>query len=195
MQNPIGAARPPNPFNPGSPVDPADFVGRVQELENFRQKLRQTAGGSLASMAVAGWYGVGKTSFLHKCKAIADEQNALVIYFSLNEIDEFTRERLARVLVERVKEKVREEVIFRRISDRITKAVEKIRIKTESGLEFSFAGGPDTSYPNLQSALKAAWDALKGSKTAIVFLIDEAQTLYFISGPCWSSCSRKGFLS
>lgn len=177
MQNYAGTARPPNPFNPGSPIDPSDFVGRVQELENFRQKLRQTAGGSLASMAVAGGYGVGKTSFLHKCKAIADEHNALVIYFSLNEIDEFTRERLARVLIERVKEKVREEVLFKRVSDRIVKIVEKIRIKTEIGLEFDFAGGSDTAYPNLQSALRAAWNALKGSKTAIVFLIDEARAL------------------
>src|SRR3989338_8402226 len=104
MQNIKGAMMKPNPFNPGSPVDPTDFVGRVQELENFRQKLTQTASGSLASMAVAGGYGVGKTSFLHKCKTIAEGQNALAIYFSLNEFAELTRESLARVMIERLQE-------------------------------------------------------------------------------------------
>lgn len=81
MANGDTAVKPPNPFNPGTPVDPTDFVGRVKELENFKQKLRQTESGSLASMAVAGGYGVGKTSFLHKCKSIAEEEGALVIYF------------------------------------------------------------------------------------------------------------------
>ena len=98
MEKSTSVANPPNPFNPGSPVDPHDFVGRVSELENFHQKLRQTANGSLASMAVVGGYGVGKTSFLHKCKAIAEEQNALTIYFSLNEMDCLTRESLAKIL-------------------------------------------------------------------------------------------------
>src|SRR3989344_6714345 len=95
---------PPNPFNPGSPVDPHDFIGRIQYLEEFKQKLRQTMSGSLASMSVAGGYGIGKTSFLHKCKAITEEMNALPIYFSLNEIDELSREMLAKILIERVQE-------------------------------------------------------------------------------------------
>src|SRR3989338_2702452 len=95
----------PNPFNPGSPVDPNDFIGRVQDLENFKQKLRQTSGGSLASMSVAGGYGIGKTSFLHKSKYIAEQQDALAIYFSLNEMDDLNKETLARILIERVQAK------------------------------------------------------------------------------------------
>lgn len=169
------APRPPNPFNPGSPVDPNDFVGRVQELENFRQKLRQTAAGSLASMAVAGGYGVGKTSFLHKCKTIAEEQNALAIYFSLNEIDDLTRETLARMLIQRVQEKVREESILKRISNDVYKIISRIRITTvgvEVGLRDQSA-----ELPNLQAALSVVWGAIKNSKEAIVFLIDEARVL------------------
>ena len=167
----------PNPFNPGSPVDPQDFVGRIAELENFRQKLNQTSSGSLANMAVVGGYGVGKTSFLHKCKAIAEEFGALTIYFSMNEVDNITdRETLARVLIKRVQEKVREEVILQRISSGILKILQKIRIKTEGGIELSI--GEDTEpYPNLQAALRAAWNALKDNKKAIVFLLDEARVL------------------
>src|SRR3989338_7631219 len=156
---------PPNPFNPGSPVDPNDFVGRVQDLENFRQKLRQTSSGSLASMAVAGGYGIGKTSFLHKCKSIAEEQNALAIYFSLNEMDNLNKETLARILIERIQAKVREEVILQRISDKIFHALKKIKIKTESGIEISFSNEVDNDFPNLHSALSAIWNNLKDIKS------------------------------
>ena len=177
MQKASGAVKAPNPFNPGSPVDPTDFIGRSRELEGFRQKLLQTANGSLASMAVAGGYGVGKTSFLHKCKAIAEEQKALTIYFSLNEIDSLDKETLARVLIERLKEKVREEVILERLSGSAWNALKKIRLKTGVGsLEIGVSENED--FPNLQSALKRAWSALKNNKTAVVvFLIDEARAL------------------
>ncbi|MEK6816448.1 MAG: ATP-binding protein [Nanoarchaeota archaeon] len=171
------AVLPPNPFNPGTPVDPNDFVGRIQELESFRQKLRQTASGSLASMAVAGGYGVGKTSFLHKCKAIANEQNALTIYFSLNEVEELNRETLAKVLIQRLQEKVSEEVILKRISESILNVLKHIKLKTESGIELSFSKEEDSEFPNLHSALSAIWRVLKEHKTAIVFLIDEARML------------------
>ena len=141
---------PPNPFNPGSPVNPNDFVGRVQDLESFKQKLRQTSNGSLASMSVAGGYGIGKTSFLHKCKSIAEEQNALVIYFSLNEMGDLDKETLAKMLIERVQAKVREEVILQRISDKIFHALKKIKIKTEGGIEISFSNEINNDFPNLE---------------------------------------------
>ncbi len=168
---------PPNPFNPGSPIDPNDFVGRVQDLENFRQKLRQTSTGSLANISVAGGYGIGKTSFLHKCKSIAEEQNALVIYFSLNEMGDLDKETLAKMLIERAGAKVREEVILQRISEKILNALKRVKIKTESGIEISFSNEIGNSFPNLHSALTAVWSNLKDIKTAIVFLIDEARIL------------------
>lgn len=176
MKNDITAIIPPNPFNPGSPVDPNDFVGRVQELESFRQKLRQTEEGSLASMAVAGGYGIGKTSFLHKCKFIAEEDNALSIYFSLNEMDELNRETLARMLIERLQEKVNEEVILKRISSTIMQTLRKIRVKIGSSVELGL-GDDSENLSNLHSALLAAWQALQNHKKAIVFFIDEARVL------------------
>ncbi len=168
---------PPNPFNPGSPVDPNDFTGRIQYLEDFKQKLRQTISGSLASLSVAGGYGIGKTSFLHKCKVITEEMNALPIYFSLNEMDDLSRETLAKILIERIQEKVKEEVILQRISSGVLKALKQIRVKTEIGIELSIGEFKENTYPNLQSALSAAWKDLQSSKTAIVFMIDEARVL------------------
>lgn len=170
------ADKPPNPFNPGSPVDPSDFVGRVSELENFKQKLRQTAVGLLSSMSVIGSYGIGKTSFLQKCKTIAEEQNALVIYFSLNEAEELDKDTLAKMLISRVKEKVYEEFILKRVSKDVFEVLQRIRIKAEP-FELSLASPEPTLFPNLQSALSASWKAIEGSKKAIVFLIDEATAL------------------
>jgi len=176
MENDISATLPANPFNPGSPVDPHDFVGRMQEIESFRQKLRQTKSGSLASLAVVGGYGIGKTSFLHKCKVIAEEENALAIYFSLNELDELTRETLSRILIERLKEKVNEEVILQRISANITQTLKKIKVKIGDTIELGISDDRETS-TNLHSALTLAWKALKDTKEAIVFFIDEARVL------------------
>ncbi|MBI4210048.1 MAG: ATP-binding protein [Candidatus Diapherotrites archaeon] len=178
MRNDNSAMLSPNPFNPGSPIDPSDFVGRMQELENFRQKLRQTEQGSLASMAVAGGYGIGKTSFLHKCKSIAEENGALSIYFSLNEMDVLNRETLARMLIERLQEKVEEEVILNRISSRILSGLKKIKITIASTMEVELKEDVESQpFPNLHSALLSAWGNLKADKKAIVFLIDEARVL------------------
>ena len=171
------AMLPPNPFNPGSPIDPSDFVGRTQYLEEFKQKLRQTTNGSLASMSVAGGYGIGKTSFLHKCKSIAEEQDALTIYFSLNEMNDLNKETLAKMLIERIQEKVREEMILQRVSSEIFNTLKRIKIKTDSGIELSFNESLRHNSPNLQSALTSIWKHLKEAKTAIVFLIDEARIL------------------
>lgn len=177
MQIDSDAAKPPNPFNPGSPVDPSDFVGRAQELENFRQRLEQTANGSLASMAVAGGYGVGKTSFLHKCKNIAESEGALAIYFSLNELPHICKETLAKMLINRIKVKVHEEVVLERISSRVFETLQRIRLFTDSGVGMGVGPAAQEQYPNLQSALSAAWKALGDSKKAMVFLIDEAGVL------------------
>lgn len=174
MKNQAGASRFPNPFNPGSPVDPNDFVGRTNELDNFLQKLLQTSGGSLASMAVAGGYGVGKTSFLHKCKSIAEGENALTVYFSLNEVDSLDKESLAQVLVSRVRDKVREEVILQRLSKHALDILSKVRVKA-SGVEVGLVSTPE--HTTLQAALSASWKAVSSSRTAIVFLIDEASIL------------------
>ena len=84
---------------------------------------------------------------------------------------------LAKILIERVQEKVKEEVILQRISSSVLGALKRIRVKTESGIELSIGDLKENIFPNLQSALTAAWKDLQKIKTAIVFLIDEARIL------------------
>ena len=174
------AVKPPNPFNPGAAVDPDYFVGRVQELGSFREKLRQTIVGELASMSVAGGYGVGKTSFLHKCSRIAEEEGALTIYFSLNEVDNINKEGIARVLIERLRDKVEEEVILQKLTRSVSDRIKQIRIGASIGITsvgVEIAQNQQAYNPTLQAALKNAWQALENKKKAIVFLIDEAAVL------------------
>lgn len=177
MDNPLSATLTPNPFNPGAPVDPNDFVGRNIELELFRQRLIQTSSGSGASMSVIGGYGSGKTSFLHKCKTIAESNNALTVYYSLSELDKLDKATLSNELVERLKEKVANEVVLKKISKTVFDALKKVRLRIGGAVEIQYNGDQIQSYPTLQSALTAAWNDMKGHKTAIVFLIDEAGVL------------------
>lgn len=177
MEELISAAKPTNPFNPGSPVDPNDFVGRQQYLTEFEQKLRQTAGGSLANMAVTGGYGIGKTSFLHKCNAIAENMGALTVYFSLNEVDkEIDATMLSNILLQRLNEKIRGEVLLKRLSADILNTIKRMKVAA-AGVEISYNDSITEIAPNLQSALTKIWKSLKDKKLAIVFLIDEAGIL------------------
>jgi hypothetical protein len=169
---------PTNPFNPGSPVDPNDFVGRIREIGSFEEKLRQTADGSLSSMAITGGYGIGKTSFLQKCKFIAEEKGALTVYFSINEMDSLNRNTLARMLIQKLKEKVEEEILLERIKNVALDSLKRIKVRIPSGVEISYLNAEsDVVYPNLNAALTAAWKLFKNEKIAVVFLIDEARIL------------------
>lgn len=173
--------RPSNPFNPGSAADPQYFVGRALELENFRQRLMQTADGSIACMSVAGGYGAGKTSFLHKCSSIAEAEGALTIYFSLNEISNINREGVARVLIERLRDKVAQEVILQKLAKSVLETLNRIKVSARVGRGAEISVGLENTKelftPTLHAALICAWEALKGKKKAIVFLIDEAAVL------------------
>lgn len=167
---------PTNPFNAGSPVDPNDFIGRIHEINLFKERLRQTCEGSLASMSITGGYGIGKTSFLHKCKSIAEENGTLTIYFSINEMDTINKNTLASMLIQKLKEKVQEEILLERMKNVAIDSLKHLKLKTPQGYELSYSSS-DKVYPDLNSALAGAWKMVKKDKTGIVFLIDEARIL------------------
>lgn len=55
-----------NPYNPGNPVKPVHFAGRMAEIEEFRVKLAAAKNGFPGSIFVQGEWGIGKTSLLKK---------------------------------------------------------------------------------------------------------------------------------
>jgi len=68
-----------NPFTPGLPIDPKQFVGRNEEIQTFVKSLEQSFYGNPQNLAIMGDRGIGKSSLLKKFESIAREQNCLVV--------------------------------------------------------------------------------------------------------------------
>lgn len=68
-----------NPFTPGLPIDPKEFVGRKEEIKIFSQSLEQSFYGNPQNLAIMGDRGIGKSSLLRKFESIVRDKNCLVI--------------------------------------------------------------------------------------------------------------------
>jgi len=68
-----------NPFTPGLPIDPKQFVGRKDEIKIFSQSLEQSFYGNPQNLAIMGDRGIGKSSLLRKFESIAKERKCLVV--------------------------------------------------------------------------------------------------------------------
>jgi Cdc6-like AAA superfamily ATPase len=60
-----------NPFQPGSPVPPGIFAGRVKEVERIYRAVIQTSHFSPQNVLIVGERGIGKTSIALISKAVA----------------------------------------------------------------------------------------------------------------------------
>ena len=72
---------------PNFPVRPDEFIGRQAYLESFRDSLRHSAiTGRMASFALLGDWGIGKSSLLFKLAATCSERNfrMLPVAFSIS---------------------------------------------------------------------------------------------------------------
>ena len=68
-----------NPFTPGLPINPKQFVGRKEEIQIFVQSLEQSFYGNPQNLAIMGDRGIGKSSLLRKFESIVKEKNCLVV--------------------------------------------------------------------------------------------------------------------
>jgi len=68
-----------NPFTPGLPINPGQFVGRKGELQVFVQSLEQSFYGNPQNLAIMGDRGIGKSSLLRKFESVARDKNCLVV--------------------------------------------------------------------------------------------------------------------
>ncbi len=76
-----------NPFITGFPATPNVFVGRAREIEFFQKALEQTCTSKPATpqnTAITGGWGIGKTSLLNKCLAMATNAQCLVVKTTLS---------------------------------------------------------------------------------------------------------------
>ena len=63
-----------NPFQPGNPVPPGVFAGRLQQLNEISTCIYQTATFNPQNILITGERGIGKTSIAMVTKAIAEKQ-------------------------------------------------------------------------------------------------------------------------
>ena len=61
----------PDPYIPEQVVDPEDFIGRCEEIENFKTFLDFSIRSKPRNIAIVGDWGIGKTALLRKFEAIA----------------------------------------------------------------------------------------------------------------------------
>ena len=63
-----------NPFQPGHPVPPGIFAGRLQQLNEISTCIYQTAVFNPQNVLITGERGIGKTSIAMVTKAIAEKK-------------------------------------------------------------------------------------------------------------------------
>ena len=80
---------------PNFPVRPYEFVGRRQQIDVFRQALRQgLAAGRTSSFAILGDWGIGKSSLLLKFAAVCSEPSFAilpVLFSASSDIHDYVR--------------------------------------------------------------------------------------------------------
>ena len=63
-----------NPFQPGNPVPPGIFAGRLKQLNEISSCIYQTAADNCRNILITGERGIGKTSTVMVTKAIAEKE-------------------------------------------------------------------------------------------------------------------------
>ncbi|MBI5872002.1 ATP-binding protein [archaeon] len=172
-----------NPFNPELPAKPAFFVGRKNEINQFEKYLYQTMNSSPMNFAVVGNRGMGKTSLLAKFENIAKNKNCLVVRISNYE----GQVKHIRDLSEFILLNIRKTIFSEKPLDKIKENIKKFFLS----LEFVFDVG-DTSIKIskkdvilsglFREKLEEIWNKLKEEYSAIVILIDEAESIEKIEG-------------
>jgi hypothetical protein len=166
-----------NPFNPQSPAKPEFFVGRCNEIGVFRRYLDQTIHGSPMNMAIVGNRGMGKTSILSKFQAIAKNEKCMVCRISNLEANAKNIVELADFILTNMKLEYLSSGHIN-LSDKVKEFLKSITISVSFGdasLDVSFKR--DATVGLFRSKLEEFWRNIKENYSAIVILIDEAESI------------------
>ncbi len=171
-----------NPFNPQTPAKPEFFVGRFNEIKTFERYLFQTINSSPMCMAVGGNRGIGKTSILTKFAVIAKSEKCLVVRISNLEGGAENVIELSDFILSNLKlEFMSSGHII--LSDKIKEFLKSLNLSLSIGdasLDVSLRR--DATIGIFRRRLEEFWNYVKKDFTAIVILIDEAESVERIDG-------------
>ena len=172
-----------NPFNPQMPPRPENFVGRESELEKFEYNLLQTIHGSPLNMSITGNRGMGKTAILVKMEQIAKKNRCLVFRVSNYEslIENVTD--LTNYLILGLKN---EYIATMSVNSKIMQFGEWAStlkpIITYKDATLSFEEKTITAQTILRNNFSAFWEKVKNEYSAVIILVDEAESLDRVNG-------------
>lgn len=170
-----------NPFTPKSGWEPRVFVGRDEEIEFFKKKLKEAREGRCDHFLILGNWGVGKTSLLKEFKRIAQSGNILTSFITISEYTE------KNTVMDGVKELVEE--IPQRFPTDVSKLKGFVKQLDELGVQvlgsgFTLSRVVEDMQPQpfLFNTLKILWNDLKNETEVAVILLDDMQNFDPISG-------------
>ncbi len=173
---------------PSFPANPADFIGRAQEIESFKAALRQSVFTKrMPSFAVLGNWGIGKSSLLfklaHCCRQI--DPAMLPVHLSISQdIEDYLR--FAESLCDKLADALAS-------SDSLTA---RLRVEARNWKFKQFKAGPITAERELprrfltsgsallRHSLSEAWHHFirPAQLAGAVFFLDDLQNLSLASG-------------
>jgi len=170
-----------------SSAPPNEFVGRKEQIKLFEERLESTINASPMSLAIIGNRGIGKTSLLAKYAQIAKEKNCFVVRFSPIETNMKTLEDLSTYIISQIEHqaytlsklgKIRQDILSILRENKLTLKTGYNGFEVEAGIERTAR-----TQPLLREALENIWSKLKDEVSAVVIIIDEAETLEPLGNP------------
>lgn len=173
-----------NPFTPGLPINPNQFVGRKEEIKIFLQSLDQSFYGNPQNLAIMGDRGIGKSSLLRKFENIAKNENCLVIRRDIDaSVDSL--QMLAYFILRALKEEGKNFFSGRKKAKNV---VSNFFQKYKISIAISGFGGSIERIPpvavqeEFYKELAEIAQNIQSSVPAIVIMLDEAEHIQNIEG-------------
>ncbi|HIJ97499.1 TPA: AAA family ATPase [archaeon] len=171
-----------NPFNPTQPARPDFFVGREPEISEFEKILVQTINGSPMCMSITGNRGMGKTSLLVKFESIAKKEKCLVLRISNYE------DNISGVadFCDYISSNLKREILSKKpLGDSFNK-LQQWTSTFKPSIEWNDISLTVEKKQVVQEIFRKRlvklWDEMKNDFSAVVVLIDEAESLENIKG-------------
>jgi len=174
-----------NPFNSQRPANPSFFVGREDELKRFDIALSQTMHGSPMNMCITGNRGIGKTSLLRKMESLSHESDCLI--FSLTNYDGTMKEipELINNIIIGIKHSMSNNKPFGDKRWKIAEWLKSLRPTfsyMDVSVEISYEERRFAAQGILKNTLLELWEKASKDYSAIILMIDEAESFENIDG-------------
>ena len=169
-----------SPFTPGNPVPIELFVGRIEQINEVRQYIRQSTYGKQENIFLIGERGIGKSSLASFLRfVVTKDQNFLSVYVSsggVSDVEELVR----RILEQTLTEINRESDLKDKLASFLKEKAGYIQQVGLWGISISFnPPKSDLEYMvrNFPDTIRELWEKIKDKKRGIFIVLDDINGL------------------